>query len=350
MKEVDAEFSNTDYVSKISWLQNSSDDLYIPDYHDVLRVGFTKEFGRGKLSELVSLLSGRNFETRTFEEHIQEDSFEKLKNGIISFVNETHYKRFLMIIKSTGFINNDLISSQNALNFAYIIYLKLRALNMPNDKIEKFVKKWFVMSLLTNRYSSSPESIIDYDIKHISKHGIEKALQAVEDAHLSDSFWSAGLIQALDKASSYNPFLKIFFASQIFDNNKGFLSADITVRDLITHRGDIHHLFPRDYLKKFGYKQGDYNQIANFVYTQSEINIKIKNKSPKTYFEEIIKQCAGEDLGYGTIRNKNILLKNLEENCIPESIFQGEAENYQEFLESRRKLMAKKIQNYYYNM
>jgi hypothetical protein len=30
----------------------------------MLRVAFTAEFGRGKLADLVALLSGRNFETR----------------------------------------------------------------------------------------------------------------------------------------------------------------------------------------------------------------------------------------------------------------------------------------------
>ena len=37
------------------------------------------------------------------------------------------------------------------------------------------------------------------------------------------------------------------------------------MNDLITHKGDIHHIFPWDYLKKSGLKRGDYNQIANYV-------------------------------------------------------------------------------------
>ena len=41
----------------------------------MLRVAFTSEFGRGKLQDLVAFLSGRNFETKQFEEAIAEDSF-----------------------------------------------------------------------------------------------------------------------------------------------------------------------------------------------------------------------------------------------------------------------------------
>ena len=59
--EADTDFASTPYLQKISWLKNHNDDLYNPDYTDVLRVSFTSEFNRGKLADLVSLLSGRNF-------------------------------------------------------------------------------------------------------------------------------------------------------------------------------------------------------------------------------------------------------------------------------------------------
>jgi len=64
------------------------------DYTDMLRVAFTSEFKRGKLADLVALLSGRNFETKQFEESIAEASFAGLKQGVLNFINETHFKRF----------------------------------------------------------------------------------------------------------------------------------------------------------------------------------------------------------------------------------------------------------------
>jgi hypothetical protein len=82
ISEVDMEFAGTDYFHKMSWLKNENDDLYDPDYTDLLRVAFTSEFNRGKLADLVSLLSGRNFETRSFEEQIAKESFAKLERGV----------------------------------------------------------------------------------------------------------------------------------------------------------------------------------------------------------------------------------------------------------------------------
>ena len=100
LKEVDQEFTATPYFQHISRLRNENDDTYDPDYSDVVRVSFTKEFERGKLGELVSLLSGRNFETRSFEQEIMDSSYQRLEKGIYEFTNETNFKRFIMIVKS----------------------------------------------------------------------------------------------------------------------------------------------------------------------------------------------------------------------------------------------------------
>jgi len=347
IKENDPEFSKTEYFDTIKWLRHELNDLYDPSYADMLRVSFTKEFERGKLSDLVSLLAGRNFETKTFEQSIQEETFKRLEKALIEFANETNFKRFVMIIKSAGFISPDLITSQTSLDFAYIVYLKLREKNYSSNSIETFVKKWFVMSLLTGRYSMSPESTIDNDIKGIAHNGIEHELQIIEDGELSRAFWEVRLVSELEKATINNPFINVFFASQVKGNDEGFLSKDITVSSLIQHRGDIHHIFPKDYLKAHGFDRGDYNQIANLCYAQSEINIKIGNKAPKDYFKEIKEQCQGSKLKYGNINNLEALKINLRKHCIPESIFDMDFNNYFDFLEERKRLIAHKIEKYY---
>ncbi|ATA92797.1 hypothetical protein CGC56_07100 [Capnocytophaga canimorsus] len=342
--ENDKEFAQTEFFRKMSWLKTENDDLYDPTYNDLIRVAFTSQFSRGRLSDLVSLLSGRNFETRTFETEIAEKSFQKLKKGVENFINETNFKRFLMIVKSAGFISPKLIRSQNALNFAYILYLKLKELQVNPVSIESYVKRWLVYSILTGRYSGSPESMFDFDIKQISQKPFEQYLREKEEAELSDAFWNASLPQSLNTSVASSPYFLTFLASQVKANDKGFLSKDISVRELIEHRGDIHHLFPKDYLKKNGLEKGQYNQIANYVYMQSEINIKIGNKSPKDYFELIKQQSISG------ISNEQEFLENLKVNCIPPEIIQMNIEDYQDFLSLRRKLMAQKIKEYYFSL
>ncbi len=350
ISENDEEFLKTQYFSKIDWLKNENDDLYDPDYSDVLKVSFTKEFKRGRMSDLVSLLSGRNFETREFESVIMDESFQKLSNGVVDFINETHFKRFVMIVKSCGFIDKNLIRSQNVINFAYILYLTLRDQKFNDSLIEKYVQKWLLMSILTGRYSGSPESTYDYDIKQIDKIGVEKYLKSIEDSELSDAFWKVGLVRELNKATVNNPFIKVFFASQAKANDKGFLSSDITVANMISHRGDIHHIFPKAYLREKFTSRSDYNQIANYVYAQSEINIKIGKKAPADYMSEVLEQCKGGELKYGSITDLKELNKNLEQHCIPGNIFEMKIDDYEKFLEERRKLIAAKIKDYYFSL
>src|SRR5690554_714522 len=346
----DKEFAKTNFFQKMQWLKTEIEDLYDPDYNDLIRVAFTSQFNRGRLSDLVSLLSGRNFETRTFEAEIAEQSFAKLKIGVNNFINETNFKRFLMIIKSAGFISPKLIRSQNAINFAYIIYLKLKELGINSVDIESYVRRWFVYSILTGRYSGSPESVFDFDIKQISQKPFDEYLKEKEEGELSDAFWNVSLPQSLDTSVASSPFFHVFLASQVRNNHKGFLSTSILVSDLISLRGDIHHLFPKDYLKKNGLDRSKYNQIANYVYMQSEINIKVGNKPPKDYFELIKTQMLENNRQVSGLSTEQELLDNLRMNCIPTEIMEMDINEYQDFLTLRRKLMSKKIKEYYFGL
>src|SRR5450759_877817 len=83
----DKSFADTAYFHQMSWLKDENDDLYDPSYSDMLRVAFTSMFRRGKLQDLVALLSGRNFETKQNEEATVEDSFARLGAGITEFMN-----------------------------------------------------------------------------------------------------------------------------------------------------------------------------------------------------------------------------------------------------------------------
>ena len=346
----DKEFAKTDFFQKMNWLKTENEDLYDPDYNDLIRVVFTSQFNRGRLSDLVSLLSGRNFETRTFEAEIVQQSFATLKNGVKNFINETNYKRFLMIVKSAGFISPKLIRSQNAINFAYVVYLKLKELGVTSVDIESYVRRWLVYSILTGRYSGSPESAFDFDIKQISHKPFGEILKEREDAELSEAFWNASLPQSLDTSVASSPYFHIFLASQVKANDKGFLSKDILVSDLISLRGDIHHLFPKDYLKKSGLDRSKYNQIANYTYMQSEINIRIGNKPPKDYFDLLKKEIQENNRQVSGISTEQELLENLKMNCVPTELMDMNIDNFQEFLTLRRALMANKMKDYYFRL
>lgn len=352
IKERDVEFSSKDIFSKLSWLNGYSDNLYKPSYIDALRVSFTSKFKRGKLQDLVALLSGRDFELRTNTEEIAEESFKTLYDGVKDFINETNYKRFMMIIKSTGVIDESLIRSQNTINFAYILYLLLKEKQFQPEKMEKIVRQWFILSILTQRYSSSPESQFDSDVRRFNEvDNIEEYVKNTISGSLSDAFWDNILIDKLDTAGTNSPYWKLYMASLIKGGAKGFLSTGIRVEDLHKERGDIHHIFPKDYLVKSGINdKRRYNQIANYVLMQSEVNIQVGNKAPKDYFSILQQQIDSNETRYGGIISNDELKNNLCDNCIPNEISSMSYHEYEEFLIMRRKLMASRMKDYFNNL
>ena len=308
----DKEFAKSEALQKIKWVTKEQEDIYVPSYTDVLRVSFTHIFQRGKIADLVNLLSGRNFETRENLESIAEDSFRKLREGVEAFVNETNFKRYLMIVQSTGIVDSSLVRSKNVLNFGYILYLSLKDRGMHPAMIESIVRRWIVLSMLTGRYSGSAESAIDYDIKRFTEQDPETFLKTTETGELSDAFWNTVLVQRLDTSVASSPYFLVFMMAQVKKNARGFLSKQITVQSLIEQRGDIHHIFPKKYLQKNGVDaRKDYNQIANYVYTQSETNIKIKDDAPCEYMARMKQQVAGEGTYYGGITDMDDLRANL---------------------------------------
>ena len=349
IKENDKDFSSKDIFNKITWIKDKNEDIYLPSYVDVLRVAFTYKFKRGKLQDLVSLLSGRDMEKKEYREDVVLESYSKLYDGVRQFVNQSNFERYVMILKSAGIIDGDLVRSQNVLNFGYILYLLLRKKDIASDKIETFVRRWVIMSIITQRYTSSPESKFDEDIRKLNDS--DDVLQCIEEEfnrEMSDNFFDNILPERFNTPVASSPFWKIFLIAQIKLNNRAFLSRDIDVRTLIEGRGDVHHIFPKDYLQRNGKdNRSIYNQIANFVMLQTEINIQIGKKAPNEYMHSIIEQCNGKKNKYGAIEEIEDLYKNMEENCIPKSFVNMTIDNYEEFLKERRKLMAQKIKEYY---
>lgn len=348
IKSNDIEFSKSEEFGKIRWVADNHDDIYMPSYSDVLRVAFTSQFKRGKLADLVNLLSGRNFETRDYEEEIAEDSYKKLHDGVMKFVNKTNFERYMMIVKSAGIIDATLVRSDNVLNFGYVLYILMIDKGVDSSIIETVVRKWIVLSILTGRYSGSPESRFDYDVKRFDTNDPMEYLHQVELGELSDAYWEHILPERLNTSVSSSPYFKVFLMVQVKMQDKGFLSKQITVRNLIEDRGDIHHLFPKNYLQKHGQNNKSlYNQIANYAMTQSEINIRIKDESPKMYMSKVLEQIATKKPYIGGIITQEELEESFKQTCIPQEFINYDVNNYQEFLEKRRILMAKKIKEFY---
>jgi hypothetical protein len=239
-----------------------------------------------------------------------------------------------------------------AMDFAYTIYLILKESGeVPVEDIKRYVQKWYVLSVLTGRYSASPESSFAKDIRRIKESGVIAVLQEIEDANLSENFWNIALVQNLTYTSTNNPTYLVFLAAQIFFGDISFLSNNVPIRELIALGGDVHHIFPKQYLIENKFDKSKYNQEANYVFLDRPVNISIGKKAPNIYLKEAKDRCLANTTEHnGLINDIDKFYQNLETNCIPADTVEMDYMDYDSFLEKRRKLMATKIRKYYYSL
>lgn len=346
--EHDTSFAATPYLQKLAWLKDDTETVYDPNYDDVIRVAFMSEIKRAKLANLVQMLAGRDFETREFKESIIEQTYKSMYDGVLNVISQHNFTQFMITLRSAGFISKKLVNSVMAIDFAYTVFLILqKSKEVPVAEVKRIVQKWYVLSVLTGRYSSSPESAFATDIRLIRERGVVAVLRDIEAAQLSDNFWNIGLVQNLETTSTTNPVFQVYLASQIFFKDTSLLSANVPVSELITLGGDIHNIFPKKFLIEHGMDKSKYNQEGNYAYLDRPVNESIGKKAPKDYFGLALQQCKTKQAIVGSIIDEAELHRNLSVNCIPEDVFSMGIGDYDRFLEERRQLMAAKIHKYY---
>ena len=142
-----------------------------------------------------------------------------------------------------------------------------------------------------------------------------------------------------------------FLAAQCKASDDAFLASGGKVRDLL-ESGDVHHLFPKEYLKKAGIDDKNrYNQVANYALLTKAVNISIGKKAPAVYMQEILGALrAGQTSAYTNLTSLDALQENLRINCIPDGFAEMDCSDYDRFLDCRRKLMAARIRSWFENL
>lgn len=337
----DSDFANTKEFNQIKWIASEINPIYKPRYADILHLILATSFKRGKLSDMVSLISGRNFEARNYSEEGMKANYAKMQAGATLVFNKSNFQRYLMILRDMGMRNSGKLGlvGHGVFNFGYILFLYLhRSTNLSQEKIASYLKRWIIMSALTGRYSGSSETITESDLKMISRDANPiNVLDDILDREMNDSFWNGTLPNMLRVQSTQASSWRIFQMSQIYGKDTAWLAKDTSTETVMLEEGNIHHIFPQAYLRKNGFSKGDINQIANYVWVTQPKNLEISDKAPKDYLsDENIIEFMSET--------------NNRENAIPEEIVDYDFHNYSDFLNQRRHLMAKKMREFYENM
>lgn len=309
-----------------------------PQPDQLLRVAVTLAFRRARLEHVYSILRGKDLQTGEFSSERRDAQFALLEKAQAEVLNLQHWHDFLKVIKRAGYIHPSLITSEAALVYTYALWLiGKRDFGLDPHTLRTLMARWFFMSSLTGRYTSSPETRMEQDLALLRGCSLpEDFVQALEQemtAVLTQDYWTVTLPNELATASARNVGQAAYFASLCL-LDAPVLYSHLRVRDLLDPTSkaqksalERHHLFPRKYLERQGITdRRNINQVANYALVEWHDNIDISDRAPGDYAPEYERRFPPEKLR-----------EMYRYHALPERWYEME---YSTFLEERRRLMA----------
>jgi hypothetical protein len=156
-------------------------------------------------------------------------------------------------------------------------------------------------------------------------------LEAAMASELTNDFWTVTLPSRLESSSVRS--LAPFFAAQGVIGAKA-LYSNLTVAELLdplrasTKQDlELHHLFPKAWLKKSGYDSPrEYNQVANLALLEWAANIDVGDEAPTDYAPRLMARIPDAEQ-----------MQMHANHALPESWWEMP---YEDFLEERRVALA----------
>ena len=342
------------FYKHITWVPEDTSVLRISKYpksSDIYRILTLLVTDNAQINSLSNAYSGIDPRTKNFDFNIMKSAYDETHRILPEIFKKNNWIRLTHVLKSAGFIDNRMIFSTNNLNFLYALMLRVLNGKDLDDKNISLLRRVFAALTLTGRYESASDGYYSIDWREFKRNGLESMLANIEKEELHDGYWSNTIINKLTTDTIKSSAFVCFLAAQIRANDRAFLASDTRVRDLLTTYKDFHHIYPIALFKENKQMdKKDYNQVANIVVTPAKINRALPLESPHQYLRFILEiMQRGNGQNYTIITTREDLEKNLLENCIPIEILDQDIP-YQDFLELRRAMMAKKIKDWYYSL
>lgn len=182
---------------------------------------------------------------------------------------------------------------------------------------------WYVHAFLWGRYASSTESNLAQDLNVINRdEGVDGLLRQIKQNRgdltiRPEDFWG------WSTGARFYPLLYLLTRT----SHARDWGTNVELSNSLLGKSstlDVHHIFPKDYLYKAGKSKSIVNALANYAFLTKGTNIEISNRPPEEYIPEYKERCPGA----------------IETHWIPSDPKLLKIENYEQFLEQRRRLLA----------
>lgn len=316
-----------------------------PSPDQLLRAAVGLGFKRARLQFVYSILRGKDLQTEVFSASQRDAQFAVLKGAQERVLHLQYWHDFFHAIRQAGYRSAQVISSQTALIYAYVLYLMGRTeLGVDEFELRRVVSRWFFMSSLTGRYTSSHESTFEFDLARFREvrdgASFVSIVDAICDERLTPDYWSITLPSELATSASRSPALFAYYAALVLLDANALFSRQ-SVSDLLdpsvkAHRSaaERHHLFAKGYLAKIGYSGvRETNQIANYALIEWGDNASVSALPPEKYVPKLAARFKGRELQ-----------EMYRWHALPDG---WESMEYHNFLMRRRELIAGVISDGY---
>ncbi len=322
-----------------SW-PSPQNEFINPSPNQMLRVGIGVAFRRARLSLVYNILRGKDLDTGLVSEERRTSQFELLRAAQEEVLDLENWHEFLKCLTAAGFRSSRMISSEAALLYSYVLWLiGRRDFSLDNYTLRSVIARWFFMAHTTGRYTNSPETQLEADLRRISdletsdRNAFCQELNKGVRAAFTDDFWAISLPNMLDKSAAKSPALASYWAAlNLLDAESLFGSQ--RVRELFDSNAasqrtvERHHLFPRAHLAGRGITgKRLVNAIANMVFANWPENAVISADDPREYWPVMSERM-----------NPEHLRRQMYWHALP---LGWDQLDYADFLEKRRKLIAK---------
>jgi hypothetical protein len=183
---------------------------------------------------------------------------------------------------------------------------------------------WFVQAGMWGRFSGSTESYIDQDLAALegSDGGLDKLLEQLR-------LWHGGLRAEPGQFTGWSlgaRFYPVLYLLTRMGESKDWGTGLPLKSSLLGKMSklEVHHIFPKAQLYTLKHKRPEVNALANFCFQTKQTNLEISDRMPEEYFPMFEARHPG----------------GLASQWIPADPKLWKLENYSEFLDERRKLLA----------
>lgn len=204
---------------------------------------------------------------------------------------------------------------------------RLSGTGQMDEKVRDKLLFWYVQAAMWGRFSGSTESFIDQDLETLegADGGLDKLLEQLR-------LWHGGLRAEPGHFMGWSlgaRFYPVLYMLTRMGESKDWGTGLALKSHLLGRMSklEVHHIFPKAQLYKRKHKRPEVNALANFCFLTKDTNLNISDRLPEEYFPKIEAAHPGA----------------LASQWIPNDPRLWRMENFRDFLEARKQLLAAEL-------